>query len=112
MKDPAVNSATPGRDDVHDIVLETSDRFEQLAGDFAAAAQTYANLDVAISLNFFGSDHEPFLNADLPALLIIESEYISYPGYHRTNDLTEYLGAEQGLEVMKMSVATLAQWVY
>lgn len=56
----------------------------------------------------FGSDHVPFHAAGIPTLLAIESDYYSYPGYHRTTDTLEKLDFEFGRDVVRGMAATLA----
>ncbi len=99
-------------DDRYDILLETSSNQEDLADALVDAALTYTTLEPLISFLPSGSDHVPYIQAGIPAVLVIENEYSTYPGYHRTTDSAEFLGLEQGLEVMKMNVAMLAERVY
>jgi len=96
-------------DDDYNILLETSSAQADLANTFADAAANYTDLNISTSYNYFGSDHEPYLNQSLPALLVIQNEWNTYPGYHRTTDVSEWLGWEQGLEVLKMNVAALVE---
>jgi hypothetical protein len=57
----------------------------------------------------FGSDHVPFHLANIPTLLAIESDYASYPGYHRTTDTAEKLDFAFGGLVIRGMAATLAE---
>ena len=45
---------------------------QALMNDLTDAAHDYTSLAVQTSLNPFASDHVPFINASLPALLTIE----------------------------------------
>ncbi|QLQ07939.1 MAG: Zn-dependent exopeptidase M28 [Anaerolineae bacterium] len=54
-------------------------------------AQTYTALDVDISYYPWGSDHVPFLDVNIPTVLLIEQEYDSYPCYHKTCDTPDKL---------------------
>lgn len=56
----------------------------------------------------FGSDHVPFHDAQIPTFLAIESDYDSYPGYHRTTDTPEKLDYSFGRDVVRGLAATLA----
>lgn len=91
-----------------DTLLETNTAWQGLTETFAQAASTYTNLRIVISFNPFGSDHIPFLQNNVPAVLVIENDYSIYPGYHRTSDQPENIVLAQGYETLKMNVATLA----
>ncbi|MDJ0836436.1 MAG: M28 family peptidase [Acidobacteriota bacterium] len=99
-------------DQVYDITLESNADNQDLLNLFADAATNYTTLETSFFLSPSGSDHVPFINSDIPALLVIQDEWFSYPGYHRTTDLAENLGIEQGLEVLKMHLAVLEGLVY
>ncbi len=58
------------------------------------------------------SDHMPYLNAGLPALLSIHRGTTGYPHYHRTTDIPINLGANAqqiGGAIIRMNVAALAE---
>ncbi|CAM2069547.1 Zn-dependent exopeptidase M28 [Sulfidibacter corallicola] len=92
-----------------DVLLETSSSVSWMVDIFAAAATDYTTLRSVTSFNPFGSDHMPYLNAGLPALLTIENDWDSYPGYHRTNDLIDNVDLDMGGETLKMNVAAMAE---
>ena len=66
---------------------------------------------VAFVISFFpfGSDHVPYLDRGMPALLTIENDWSQYPCYHRTCDLAGLLTLAMGREILKMNVVALAQ---
>lgn len=70
-------------------------------------AQTYTTLNVTTSYYAWGSDHVPFLDGNLPAVLLIEQEYDSYSCYHRTCDTPDKVTPAQAAEVLKMLIAAL-----
>jgi hypothetical protein len=70
-------------------------------------AQTYTALDVDISYYAWGSDHVPFLDVNIPAVLLIEQEYDSYSCYHQTCDTPNRLTPAQAGEVLRMLIAAL-----
>ena len=91
-----------------DCLLET-DPFAQFLVDLlAAAAADYTVLHIETSLYAFGSDHVPYLNQGIAALLTIENDWFDYPYYHTTDDLPYHLSVTMGEEVLKMDVAALA----
>ncbi|MFZ2421317.1 MAG: M28 family peptidase [Anaerolineae bacterium] len=70
-------------------------------------AQTYTTLNVTTSYYAWGSDHVPFLDVNLPTVLLIEQEYDSYSCYHRTCDTPDKVTPAQAAEVLKMLIAAL-----
>jgi len=96
------------QDQTLDLLLESNDTNESLVNACTAAAQTYTSLNILVSFSPFGSDHVPYLNRSMPAVLVIENDWNRYPYYHKANDTTELLGLDMGAEVLKMNVAVLA----
>ncbi|MEM7581855.1 MAG: M28 family peptidase [Acidobacteriota bacterium] len=93
-----------------DCLLETSSSHSALADAFAAAAID-TDLRTVISFNPFGSDHVPYLNRGMPALLTIENDWDSYPCYHRTCDTETNVSLAMGGETLKMNVVAMAQMI-
>jgi len=91
------------------VLLETYSQFSSLFQTYTAARNTYApTLGIATSTNAWGSDHEPYLAQGIPALLTIDSDWDSYPHYHRTTDLPQYLSQDIATAILRMNVATCA----
>ncbi len=78
-----------------------------LVDTLSSNAQTYTDLDVDIALSAWGSDHVPFLDVEIPAVLLIEQEYGSYACYHQTCDTPDRLNPAQAREVLRMLIAGL-----
>ncbi len=97
-------------DDDLDCLLETSSANAALADAFAAAAEQ-TELRIVISFNPFGSDHVPYLNRGMPALLTIENDWDIYPCYHSSCDLPANITLAMGREILKMNVAVLGQMI-
>ncbi len=93
-----------------DCLLETSSANAALVDAFSAAAG-FTDLRIVISFNPFGSDHVPYLNRGMPALLAIENDWDSYPCYHDTCDLPANLTLAMGREILKMNVVAMGQMV-
>lgn len=72
------------------------------------ACAQYTNLDTQIQLVSFGSDHVPFQDEGYSAFLAIESEYPSYPCYHRTCDSTGWNLPDFTADVTRAGLATVA----
>ncbi len=92
-----------------DVLLESQNFAAGLVNDLAQAAADFTSLTVFQSFNPFGSDHVPFLDDNLPAVLAIENDWDSYPGYHQSTDTVDQLTPEQGIEILRMNMAALAR---
>jgi hypothetical protein len=94
-----------------DCLLETDRRGAAALNEtLSAAAAEFTSLRIVTSLNPWGSDHVPFIDRGMPAVLTIENDYEDYPAYHRTTDTIDNVNQAMGEETLKMNVAALAQW--
>jgi len=91
-----------------DCLLETEDFAQSLLDPFIDAAADYTQLRIVTTLFAWGSDHVPYLDAGIPALLTIENDWSEYPDYHRTTDLPANLTIDMAAEILKMNVGALA----
>jgi Zn-dependent M28 family amino/carboxypeptidase len=92
-----------------DCLLETRSVGQSFMDTLAGAATNVTSLRIVTSLFAWGSDHVPYLNGDMAAVLTIENDYASYPGYHSTTDLPQNITIEMGRQVLRMNVAALAE---
>lgn len=81
---------------------------------FADAGATYApGLQIMTTTsNACCSDHVPYLNRGVPAVMSIHKNYSSYPHYHKTTDTSANLGIHSqqiGGAILRMNVAAIAQ---
>ncbi|MDD2716151.1 MAG: M20/M25/M40 family metallo-hydrolase [Candidatus Wallbacteria bacterium] len=91
-----------------DTVMLESLRFaDPLVQELKASAEQYAGMKTEISYNAWGSDHEPFLSRNIPAVLTIENEWDSNPGYHNPKDTMENIRPDFMLKLIKINLATL-----
>lgn len=95
-------------DTTWDCLLETRAIGQDLMNALAQSAALYTDLVIHTSLYAFGSDHVPYLNRDMPAVLTIEDDWAIYPYYHTPNDLPAYLVPDMAEHILKMNVATIA----
>lgn len=96
------------KDDSEDVLLETASKFRDFSSQFAAAAQLVPGLNYYTTFNPFGSDHMPFIDNDIPAILTIDNDWDDYPAYHRTSDTIDKVSRQMGLAILRMNVAALA----
>ncbi len=94
-----------------DCLLETEPVGATWQALFAQAAADFTTLAIVESLSAWGSDHQPFLEANRVALLAIENDWDQYLHYHRTTDLPGQITPQMGLQILRMSAAALVRQV-
>jgi hypothetical protein len=103
------------RDGQLDVLLETNTQNRTYIERFAAVAATYApELGTLLSTNPYGSDHIPYLQAGLRALLTIQGDDTNYPHYHASTDTPLNMDAGGwsrpiGGAILRMNAAMLAE---
>lgn len=75
----------------------------------AAAAETYTSLTVQTSLSPFNSDHVPFIDAGIPAVLTIEGADRSNQNVHTDGDTLDHIDFDLFLQILTMNVAFVAE---
>ncbi|MEV0284440.1 M20/M25/M40 family metallo-hydrolase [Kribbella sp. NPDC050820] len=93
------------------VLLEGAQVSSGLMTALATAAATYTGLKVETSLNPFASDHVPFINAGIPALLTIEGADSANGHIHTSTDTLNFLDWALSAEILRMNVAALAGWL-
>jgi hypothetical protein len=97
-----LNTPTPA------VLLEGADVSRGLIDGLAAAAATYTGLTIQVSLDPFGSDHMPFINNGLAAVLTIEGTDQANENEHTANDTLDHINYELMLEILRMNTAFIA----
>ena len=103
------------RDGQLDVLLETNTQNRAYIERFAAVAATYApELGTLLSTNPYGSDHIPYLQAGVRALLTIQGDDTNYPHYHASTDTPSNMDAGGwsrpiGGAILRMNAAMLAE---
>jgi Zn-dependent M28 family amino/carboxypeptidase len=97
-----LNTSTPT------VLLEGASISQSVMTSLATAATTYTSLVVQQSMNPFASDHVPFINALLPAVLTIEGADSSNTNVHTANDTLAHINNDLATEILRMNVATVA----
>jgi hypothetical protein len=88
-------------DEELDCLLETSPITKGLLKTIQAA-NSDPELVLSESMDYWGSDHEPFLDRKLPAILFIENDYLDYPDYHRSSDTADKLHPTLGPKILRL----------
>jgi Zn-dependent M28 family amino/carboxypeptidase len=89
------------------VLIEGGPISQSLIDGFAAAADTYTGLAVQTSLHFFNSDHVPFINAGIPAVLLIEGNDSANTNVHTARDTMDRLDSSLMTEILRMNLATV-----
>ncbi|TDW29989.1 M28 family metallopeptidase [Cryobacterium psychrophilum] len=100
-----LNSALPG------VLLEGGPLSQGLIDELTASAQDYTTLAVEVSLTPFASDHVPFLNAGLPAVLTIEGSDSTNNNIHSSRDTLDRVNYPLACEIIKMNLVTTARLI-
>jgi Zn-dependent M28 family amino/carboxypeptidase len=88
------------------VLLETNSFNRPMAEIIQKLGQKYAEISLRTSYNAWGSDHAPFLQHGIPAVLTIESEFAANPNYHKTTDLFEFVNFDLCLNIIRLNAAT------
>jgi hypothetical protein len=89
-------------------LIEGAPVSQALIDSAVAAASTYAELDVQTSLHPHDSDHVPFLDAGIPAVLTIEGTDSANNDIHTQNDAFATLDFGLITQILRMNVAICA----
>ena len=98
-----VNTAT------RSVLLEGAQLSSWLIADLADAASAWTELEVSTSLSPFASDHVPFINAGIPAVLTIEGNDSANHDIHTERDTIATTDATLALDILRMNLAVLAR---
>jgi hypothetical protein len=92
----------------YDVLLETGSVGVGVQTALEQAASAVTDLRVVLSLHPFGSDHVPFLQEGMPAVLTIQNDWAEYPDYHRSTDTIGNVRLAMGQPILRMNAAALA----
>ena len=101
----SLNTAAPT------VLLEGAPRSAALINDLAAAATGWTELTVETSLNPFASDHVPFLDAGIPAVLSIEGADSANGDIHSERDVLATVDPALAMQILRMDLAALIGWL-
>jgi hypothetical protein len=94
-----------------DCLLETSAATRPLLNQIQAA-HADPELVLAESLDYWGSDHVPFLDNKVPAVLFIANDYLDYPAYHRSADTADKIHSQLGPKILGLIAQTIGSLAY
>ncbi|MDQ0850493.1 hypothetical protein QFZ65_002431 [Arthrobacter sp. B3I9] len=91
------------------VLLEGALPSQAMIDALADIAQTHTTLAVQTSLQPFNSDHVPFLDQGIPAVLTIEGTDSANDRVHSERDTLDTLDIGLALEILRMNVLFVAQ---
>lgn len=91
------------------VLLEGHPTSQSMIDGLAQAAAQFTSLTVQSSLNPFASDHVPFINAGMPAVLTIEGADGANDAIHTGNDTLGRVDTGFALEILRMNVCFLGE---
>ena len=97
------NTAEPG------VLLEGAAVSQEMLDGLAAAAATYTDLVVSISHNPYNSDHVPFIEAGMPAVLTIEADDSANTRPHTADDVVAAVDPDLAMQILRMNLAYLIE---
>ena len=90
------------------VLLEGAQLSRAVIDGLADAAATYSHLQVQTSLHPFNSDHVPFLDAAIPAVLTIEGTDDANHHIHGAGDTLDHISLDLALDILRMNLAFVA----
>jgi Peptidase family M28 len=91
------------------VLIEGADVSQAVIDALSAAAATYTTLEVTTSLNPFNSDHVPFIDAGIPAVLTIEAGDSSNSNIHGPNDTIDKIDSDLLTAIVRMNTGFIAE---
>ena len=91
------------------MLLEGAAVSQDVIDALAGAAATYTDLAVTTSLNPFNSDHVPFIDAGIPAVLTIEADDSANHHPHTAADTLGGRRPRPRLAILRMNLAYLVE---
>ena len=91
------------------VLLEGAPVSRSLIRELAEAAATYTSLTIQTSENPFNSDHVPFIDEGIPAVLTIEGTDSSNTNIHTENDTLDHINYGLALDIIRMNLAAASK---
>jgi Zn-dependent M28 family amino/carboxypeptidase len=91
------------------VLLEGAEVSQDVLDALARAAAAYTGLAVSTSLRPFNSDHVPFIDAGIPAVLTIEADDSANTRPHTADDTVDAVDPDLAIEILRMNLAYLVE---
>jgi len=91
------------------VTLETHENSKNVMDHLAESNKLHNNgeMETVFSFEAFGSDHMPFLDKSLKAVLTINAHDSEYPEYHKSDDKIEFVDPKLGFMITKMDTGAI-----
>lgn len=97
-------------DSQREVLFESSGTYQWLMDMLANNISLYApSMTAFTTTNYFGSDHVPYIDNNMPGVLSIDNDYGMYPSYHQSSDLPENIILDQAVSIIKANIATMSE---
>jgi hypothetical protein len=93
------------------ILIEGATAWEELMTALLNNVIQWTDLSYELSYDSFGSDHVPFQQAGIPALLGIDLDWAEYSDYHQSTDTFDKLDPSLGTSITRAMAGTIADIV-
>ncbi|GIG21779.1 hypothetical protein Cch01nite_25030 [Cellulomonas chitinilytica] len=93
------------------VLLEGAELSSSQIAELSAAAAAVTDLAVETSLSPFASDHVPFINRRIPAVLTIEGGDSANGHIHSAADVATHVDPSFARQILRMNVVALAGWL-
>ena len=90
------------------VLLEGAPLSQTVINKLSQAATDYTGLTIETSLNPFASDHVPFINGGIPAVLTIEGADNANGDIHSARDTIEKINYDLALEILRLNIGFVA----
>ncbi|WP_299846922.1 M28 family metallopeptidase [uncultured Roseovarius sp.] len=98
----SVNATPPA------VLLEGATLSQSLIDGLATSAAQFTTLTVQTSLNPFASDHVPFIDEGIPAVLTIEGADGANSAIHTGDDTLDKIDADFAISILRMNAGFIA----
>ena len=98
----SVNASPPA------VLLEGAAHSQSMIDGLVDSATAHTSLQIQISLKPFASDHMPFIEASIPAVLTIEGTDSANDAIHTGNDTIERIDINYAIEILRMNLGFIA----
>jgi len=93
------------------VLLEGAQLSSSQIADLSAAAAAVTDLVVETSLSPFASDHVPFIDRGIPAVLTIEGGDSANGHIHSAADVADHVEPAFARQILRMNVVALTGWL-
>ncbi|MGQ7249255.1 M28 family metallopeptidase [Halomonas sp. V046] len=91
------------------VLLEGAPVSQSLIDALGVAAGRFTSLEVQVSLNPFASDHVPFIDAGVPAVLTIEGADSANDAVHTGDDVLATIDIDYAMQILAMNLGFVAE---